>query len=145
MNRGILDRDQGFDGGGSGSSTSSQPRRRKASRASTAGVAITEADDAAVFQETANDAPDPDVLRQAGNARPQAADASDDQLDPHAGPGGLVELVDHRGVEQGVGLDPDPGRFAGTGKLDLGVDRFDQTPPKRQRGDAEFLEPSGLA
>ncbi len=44
-------------------------------------VAVAEADDAAVLEEAADDALDPDVLRHARHAGPQAADAAHDQVD----------------------------------------------------------------
>ena len=46
----------------------------------------------AVLEEAADDALDADVFRQPRNARAQAADAAHDQVDLHAGAGGLVEL-----------------------------------------------------
>ena len=76
------------------------------------GCAVGEGDDAGVLQEAADDALDPDVLRQARNAGPQAADAADDQVDRHAGLAGGVEGVDDLRIDQGVQLGPDGGRLA---------------------------------
>ena len=44
-------------------------------------VAVAEAEDARVLEEAADDALDPDVLRQAGHAGPQAADAAHHEVD----------------------------------------------------------------
>ena len=62
---------------------------------------------------------DPDVLRQAGDARPQAADAADHEVDADTGPRAFVQLIDDRGIDQRVQLDPDSRRFAGAGEGDL--------------------------
>ena len=75
-------------------------RRRQA-------VAVAEAEDAGVLEEAADDRLDPDVLGKPRNARPQAADAADHQIDLHAGDAGVVERVDDGRIDQRVHLHPD--------------------------------------
>jgi hypothetical protein len=52
-------------------------------------VAIAEAEDAAVFEEATDDRFDPDVLRQAGHAADEAADAAYDKIYLDAGVAGI--------------------------------------------------------
>ena len=89
-------------------------------------VAGAEADDARMLEEAADDALDPDVLRQPRHARPQAADAAHHQVDPHARDRRLVELADHPVVDERVHLGPDLAFAAGPGVGDLLVDQPDQ-------------------
>src|SRR3546814_17967065 len=70
-------------------------------------VAVAEAGYAAVLQKPADDALDPDVVRQAADARPQAADAADHEIDLHAGLGRAVQPVDDLVIDQGIQLHPD--------------------------------------
>ena len=56
-------------------------------------VAVGEAEDAGVLEVAAHDRPHPDALGQARDARAQAADAPDDQVDLDAGLRGLVEVA----------------------------------------------------
>src|SRR3546814_16770903 len=70
-------------------------------------VAVAEAGYAAVLQKPADDALDPDVVRQAADARPQAADAADHEIDLHAGLGRAVQPVDDLVIDQGIQLRPD--------------------------------------
>ena len=83
------------------------------------GAPVAEGEDARVLQEPADDRFDPDVLRQAFNARPQAADAADHAHHLHAGGRGLIQLVDQRLVDQAVELEPDAGRLGGAREADL--------------------------
>ena len=47
-----------------------------------------------MLQKPAHDGTHADVLRYAGNARAQHADAADDQIDLHAGAGGTIQRLD---------------------------------------------------
>jgi hypothetical protein len=47
------------------------------------GTAVGEVEDARVLEEAADDADHPDAVARARHARPQAADAADDQVDVH--------------------------------------------------------------
>ena len=87
-----------------------------------------EADDAAMLEEAADDALYPDVLGQAGHARPQAADAAHDELDLHARLAGAVERVDHARIDQRVELGPDRGGPPGLACAISPSMRFDQLP-----------------
>ena len=71
--------------------------------------------DPRVLEPAADDAADPDVVRQPGHPGPQAADGPHDQVDPHPRLRGRVEGVDDPGVDQVVELPDDapllaPGR-----------------------------------
>ena len=50
-----------------------------------------------------------------GHARAQAADAADDQIDPHAGLRSPVEQRDDLGIDQRIQLGDDPRGVAGLG------------------------------
>ncbi len=69
--------------------------------------AVAEGVDPAMLQEPPDDRLDPDVLRQARHAGPEAADAAHHAFDHDAGLAGIVERVDDLGVDQRVALDPD--------------------------------------
>ena len=60
-------------------------------------AAVVEPEDARVLEEASDDRPHRDPLAHAGHARPQAADAADDQVDPHAGLRAAIEAPDHLG------------------------------------------------
>src|SRR5262249_59731804 len=99
-----------------------------------------EADDAGMFEETADDALDADVVGEAGYARPQTADTAHDEVDLDAGLRGAVERVDQLLIHDLVELDPD---VAGPPRLhmrDLLVDQAQQRLPQRQRRDGDLLE-----
>ena len=72
----------------------------------------------------------PDVLRELGDARAQAAQATDGQVDLHAGPRGPVEGVDHVGVGQAVELERDAPGGTGVGLL---LDHGQDARPHRHR------------
>ncbi len=96
-------------------------------------------EDAAVLQETADDAADPDRFRKPRDARPEAADAADDQVDLHAGLRRQIEAVDHQGIDQGVGFDDDVRRPAGPGRIDLTVDVLFKLTAQPVRGDGQMM------
>ena len=75
-------------------------------------VAAAEHADAAVFQETADDRFHPDIVRKAGHARFQAADAAHDQINLHARRARFIEFLDDARIHQAVQLHPDGGRTA---------------------------------
>src|SRR6478609_5599848 len=75
-------------------------------------MAHAEAIDAAMFEETADNRLDADILRQAGHARPQAADTTNDQLDGDTRPRCLIERIDDAGIDQRIHLEPDRARLA---------------------------------
>src|SRR3954469_22224599 len=85
-------------------------------------AAVGECHDPGVLQEAAHDRADADVLRQAVDARPQRADAADQQLDRDAGVRRLVQRVDDPLVDQGVHLEPDAAGPALGGVPDLAAD-----------------------
>ncbi len=67
-------------------------------------TAIVEAEDAAVLKESAENADDANVVAHPRDARPQAAEAADDQVDLHAGAAGVVERLDDRFILQLIHL-----------------------------------------
>ncbi len=81
--------------------------------------AVVEAKDALVLEEAVDDRKDLDPLGEAGDARAQAADAADRELDLHAGLRGHVERVDHVHVDEGVHLGDDLALAAGARVADL--------------------------
>jgi hypothetical protein len=83
---------------------------------------VAEAEDAAVFEEAADDGFDADVVGQTRHLRPQAADAAHDKVDLHAGPARFVKLVDHLGVHERVEFHPDLCRPASARVFRLGLD-----------------------
>ena len=66
-----------------------------------------------MLEEASDDGADGDVLADAGDAGPQAADAANDEVDFRAGLRGGVERFDEFLVHEGVHLGDDPRRFAG--------------------------------
>ena len=71
-------------------------------------AAVLEPEHPAVLEEPPEHRPHRDRLRQPGHPGAQRADAADQQLDRHPGPGGGVQRVDDGLVDERVGLDPDP-------------------------------------
>src|SRR5690242_21953597 len=101
---------------------------------------VSEAGDAAVLEETADDAFHMDVLGEAAHAGTEAANAANDQLDFDAGMRGAIEMIDHRRVDQRVELRPDMRRAAGAGMADLVIDQLPELLPEGQRRDSDLLE-----
>src|SRR5690606_30372700 len=103
-------------------------------------MAVPKAENAAMLKKTSDDRFGPDVLRQPGNARPQAADSTDDEVDLNAGLAGPIERIDDARIDQRVHLHPDLGRPAGPGMLDLGVDPPHDLLAHRYRRDCHAVE-----
>ena len=103
-------------------------------------VAATEAIDAAVLEKAAHDRLDPDVLRQARQARPQAADPAHDEVDGNSGQGRLIKKVDDLGIDQCVVLHPDRGGTSLLGMGDLLTDMLANSVPQRERRHRHLLE-----
>src|SRR4029450_2608544 len=80
---------------------------------------VLEGVDARVLEITVHDGDGADVLREVRHLRTQAADAADDEIDPHAGRTGRVELLDEASVDQRVHLAADAGGAAASGVLRL--------------------------
>src|SRR3546814_752369 len=86
-------------------------------------LAIAEAPDPAVLQETADDRFHAYGLGQPRNAGPQAADAANDKLHLPAGGARLVQLVDKGRVDERVHLGPEHARAPRPDMVDLAVDQ----------------------
>ena len=69
---------------------------------------VAEHPDARVFEEPADDADHPDMLRESCDARTETADAADDQVDLHPCRRGAIERLDALGVHDRVHLGDDP-------------------------------------
>src|SRR5215472_16794282 len=102
-----------------------------------------EGEDSPVLQEPVGDGPDPDVLRDAEQARPEATDSADEEVDPHPRLGGGVQLADERRVHQVVHLGHDAPALAAPRPVRLAPDELgellvepegrDHQPLKRRR------------
>src|SRR5580693_5138803 len=97
-------------------------------------VASAEAVDATVLEEAADDRLDPDVFREALDARPQAADAAHDEFDRDTRLGRLVERVDDPGIDQRIHLHPDYRWAPRLGMDDLGGDVVEDALLEADRG-----------
>ena len=75
-------------------------------------VAALEREDPRVLEEAPDDRDDADVLADALDARPQAADAADVEVDRHAGLRRAVQRADAAPVDERVHLHRDPRRLA---------------------------------
>jgi hypothetical protein len=98
-----------------------------------------EAYDPAVLQEASDHTLDCDVLRQTGNARSEAADSADHQLDWHSRSGGPVERVDDFAVHERVEFGPDGRGTPGLGVPNFVLDEPNQRIPKLKRGNDQFV------
>ena len=97
-----------------------------------------------MFEEAPDNALDPDVLREAGHAGPQAAYAAHDEVDFDAGGRCPVERVHDLRIDERVHLAPDLRRAAGFGVGDFLFDEFDEPRRKRQRRHGDLVEPLGF-
>jgi hypothetical protein len=70
--------------------------------------------DAAMFEETVHDASDLDVFAQSRDARAEATDPSDEELNGDSFLRAGVQRLDDLRVDEGIGFDKDSGRAAGT-------------------------------
>src|SRR6516164_2868190 len=103
-------------------------------------AAITEANDAAVFEKAADDALDADVLGKPRNPRSQAANTAHDQIDAHPFQRGAVEEINDCRVDERIHLRPNLRRLVRSCIFDLGLDQFDETRSERQRRDRNLFE-----
>ena len=97
--------------------------------------------DPVVLQKAADHRSHLDVVRKPFNPRPQRAGASHDQVDPHAGAGGLVQRVDGRLVDQRVDLGDYARRLAGAGQACFVGDRGQIALVQRERRQPQVPEP----
>src|SRR4029079_11454193 len=103
-------------------------------------LALAEAEDARVLEEAPHHRLDPDVVREAGNTRPQATNPADDKLYLHALLAGGVERVYDLGIDQRIHLQPDIGRLAALGVGHLLADMVEQGRAKIDRRDGNGLQ-----
>src|SRR5262249_32757651 len=99
-----------------------------------------EDEEATVFEKAAENAADPNVRAQLGNARTQGADAADEQVDLRARLRRRVELVDQLGMREAVHLDPDVRLLAVSRGVGNGADLLHQTLAQRERRDEQLAE-----
>ncbi len=101
--------------------------------------------DPGMFQEPVKDTDDANVLADFRYARPQAADASYNQVDADAGAGSFVQFADDLRVHEGVHLRDDTPSFFRSRRLDLPIDETKQRLLSRHRRDHELAEHGGLS
>src|SRR5262249_61152764 len=70
-------------------------------------AAVLEPEHARMLEEASDDRADGDAVADAGNAGPQAADAANDEVDPHARLRRAIQPLDDFAVGQAVQLDDD--------------------------------------
>lgn len=139
----VFDRDQRFDPAveiarhpvGGGNEHLRPPRRQFVTRRET--------DDPAVLQKPADDTADPYVLRQTRDARPQATDAPNYQINRDPGIGGFVKLIDDIRVDQRVHLDDDPGWQSRLRVFDFLLDMPDDEVAHPDRRNYDFFQMFG--
>ncbi|MCY1250124.1 hypothetical protein D9M72_637260 [compost metagenome] len=78
-----------------------------------------------MFEKSADDGLDTNIVGKARNLRSQAADAAHHQVDFDACTTGLVEGIDDVGVDERVHLHPDRRRPPRLGVLDLLLDMLE--------------------
>src|SRR5882724_10716883 len=106
--------------------------------------AVLEVVDARVLEIAVHDRDDADVLGEVRDLRAQAADAADDEIDPHAGRARRVQLLDQAPVDQRVHLGDEARRAARPGMVRLAADPFHERVTHRGGSEDEVVE-SGRA
>ena len=86
---------------------------------------VAEVEHARVLEEAADDRAHADVLRNARDARPQRAQAADDEVDLHAGARGAIQRLDDLRIHQRIHLGDDAAGRARRGVLGFAVDLLD--------------------
>ena len=100
---------------------------------------IFEAVDAAVLEETSDDAAHRDVFAHAGESGAQGADAAHEEVDFDPGARGAVEGLDDFFLHKGVELGENRGRSAGAGVFDFAVDEAKDVLVQVPGGDEETV------
>src|SRR3979490_1140049 len=103
-----------------------------------------EAVDSAMFEEAADDRFDPDVLRKAGNAGPQAANSAHHQFDRHTGLRGFIQRVDDIRLVQMIPLNVYGGWPAVGGMAGLAANMFEHALAQCERLELLFVFKAGL-
>src|SRR6516165_325980 len=106
-------------------------------------VAVAEANNTTMLQESTNDALDPNVFGKAWNAWPQTTDAAHHQIDTNPRHRGLVEKVDYGRIDKRVHLRPNLRRLALLCVFDFGFDQLPEPGSQSEGGDGDFLETRG--
>src|SRR5262249_34974947 len=109
--------------------------------------AVLERVDSGMFEESADNRAHLDVLAHAIDVRPEAADPSDNRVDPDTLERGAVKRSDHPWIGNRVVLQDDPGGTASAGMADLPLDQLREAVAQRDRGDKKglILSLSGIA
>src|SRR5258708_35202928 len=103
-------------------------------------MAGAEADDAGMFQEAADDALDPDILRKARDTGTKTANAAHHEFDLHPGLARGIERVDHARVDQRIELRPDRRGTTRPRVLDLRCNAFHQALAYAERRGGDFFQ-----
>ena len=93
-----------------------------------------------VLQESPDDGTHPDIVRQAGDTRPQRADTAHDQVNLHAGAGCRVERLDDFRFQQRVHFCNDARGLAGLGIAALAIDGSDDVRVQREGRHPQVME-----
>ena len=96
--------------------------------------------DAGVFQKAVDNGNHADIIRNARQSGPQAANAPNDQVDLHPGLAGRVEFFDEGLVNQTVELGNEAGGTAGSGVFDFAPNAADHAVSELGRGDQEVMK-----
>ncbi len=99
---------------------------------------VFEVEDAAMFEEAADDATDFDGGAEVRDTGAEAADAADDELDGDAGLGSAVEGGDDLGIDEGVHLGDDARGQALLGVPGFAFDEVEHPLVELEGGDDEF-------
>ncbi len=102
-------------------------------------AAIAKGVNATMLQISADDARDPDVFADAGNAWTQAANAADDQIDFHPGARGAVQRFDDFLVGQSIHLGGDVSRLVRQAILNFAFDQIEERFAQSDGSSGDFL------
>src|SRR6266700_1703809 len=94
----------------------------------------------AVLEKSAHNAEDADVFAQAGDFWPQAANASDDQINGHVCAGSFVEFLDNLLIDEVIEFCDDAARFPRERVIALALDLADQSFVEIERSDEQFFQ-----
>src|SRR6266581_8287023 len=106
---------------------------------------VLEIEDAAVFEEPVHDAAHGDILAEARQSGPQAANSAHDEVDLDPRLGSLIKRLDHLAVDQGVKFGDDARRQALSRVPGLPSDKRQQSDVQLERSDQQFAGSLKLA
>src|SRR5262247_737839 len=99
-----------------------------------------EVEDSRVLEKAADDRADADRFAEAGDARPEAAEAANDEIDWNARARRLAQRCNDLRIFQLIHLGDDPGWPSGGAMLDFAADERHEALAHRGRSDQELTE-----